>query len=59
MRSLFRKLLAAAAIALSAAGVIQPVMAAQWSHDPSTHPITHKSAEHSCNVEKGHNPPKN
>ena len=36
MRSLFRKLLAIAAIALSAAGVIQPVMAAQWSHDPST-----------------------
>ena len=36
MRSLFRKLLAAAAIALSAAGAIQPAMAAQWSHDPST-----------------------
>ena len=23
------------------------------------HPITHKSAEHSCNAEKGHNPLKN
>ena len=36
MRSLFRKLLAAAAITLSAAGAIQPAIAAQWSHDPST-----------------------